>query len=288
MMKRKVVFGIIALLGLYTILVNSIANAQMYGMAPSHLSSVMLYHPGLISQTARLKGSIGKQPADILGWNYVEYYPPQNLCYAHYQAQFPLKGATAAQQVPCPLGVQPFDSYKVSFAMAIEIMHTLDCGSEFVRMSLSWPVTPVVKEPIWRIMTNLGNEILIGANSGTILQCNSQQPIPKLLQAPDPAAKFCVDSGYQYEGGMCIFPDGSKCEEWAFYRGECGQKFTYCEKQGNKVESRVETETIKDAQFIYAICKFPDGTECGEEDYQQGKCKPGECKQWTLSIGCMK
>jgi putative hemolysin len=22
--------------------------------------------------------------------------------------------------------------------------------------------------------------------------------------------------------GYCLFPDGTECEEWAFFRGECG------------------------------------------------------------------
>lgn len=47
---------------------------------------------------------------------------------------------------------------------------------------------------------------------------------------PNPASKFCEDQGYRLEmrtdasgtTGYCIFPDGSECEEWAFYRGECG------------------------------------------------------------------
>jgi putative hemolysin len=46
----------------------------------------------------------------------------------------------------------------------------------------------------------------------------------------NPASVYCEGQGYtlvmrtdadggQY--GVCIFPDGSECEEWAFYRGEC-------------------------------------------------------------------
>jgi inhibitor of cysteine peptidase len=47
----------------------------------------------------------------------------------------------------------------------------------------------------------------------------------------NPASKFCVDQGYKIEirtaddgsqQGFCIFSDGTECEEWAFYRGECG------------------------------------------------------------------
>jgi putative hemolysin len=45
----------------------------------------------------------------------------------------------------------------------------------------------------------------------------------------NPASWFCVEQGYQLEFrdeaggqvGYCLFPDGSECEEWAFFRGEC-------------------------------------------------------------------
>lgn len=46
---------------------------------------------------------------------------------------------------------------------------------------------------------------------------------------PNPASVFCQDQGFELElrnddsgtAGYCIFPDGSECEEWAFYRSEC-------------------------------------------------------------------
>jgi putative hemolysin len=46
----------------------------------------------------------------------------------------------------------------------------------------------------------------------------------------NPASVYCHDQGYTLEirkdaggneYGVCIFPDGSECEEWAFYRGTC-------------------------------------------------------------------
>lgn len=46
----------------------------------------------------------------------------------------------------------------------------------------------------------------------------------------NPASVFCEEQGGQLEirtgaaggqVGFCLFPDGSECEEWAFYRGEC-------------------------------------------------------------------
>jgi putative hemolysin len=50
---------------------------------------------------------------------------------------------------------------------------------------------------------------------------------------PNPASVYCEEQGYELvirneEGGQvgyCVFPDGSECEEWAFYRGECGQEW---------------------------------------------------------------
>lgn len=47
---------------------------------------------------------------------------------------------------------------------------------------------------------------------------------------PNPASVYCEEQGYKLEirtdadggqYGVCLFPDGSECEEWAFYRGEC-------------------------------------------------------------------
>jgi len=47
---------------------------------------------------------------------------------------------------------------------------------------------------------------------------------------PNPASAYCVEQGFKSEirtaadgsqTGVCIFPDGSECDEWAYYRGEC-------------------------------------------------------------------
>jgi putative hemolysin len=48
---------------------------------------------------------------------------------------------------------------------------------------------------------------------------------------PNPASVYCEEQGYRVEirtddegnqYGACVFPDGSECDEWAFFRGECG------------------------------------------------------------------
>ncbi|MBN1666819.1 MAG: DUF333 domain-containing protein [Anaerolineales bacterium] len=48
---------------------------------------------------------------------------------------------------------------------------------------------------------------------------------------PNPASAYCEQQGFRVEirtaadgsqSGVCIFPDGRECDEWAYYRGECG------------------------------------------------------------------
>jgi putative hemolysin len=47
---------------------------------------------------------------------------------------------------------------------------------------------------------------------------------------PNPASVFCEQNGGKLDlrtgpgggvAGICIFPDGSECDEWAYFRGEC-------------------------------------------------------------------
>jgi len=46
---------------------------------------------------------------------------------------------------------------------------------------------------------------------------------------PNPASIYCQEQGYELQMfqdangtyGVCVFPDGSSCEEWAYFRGEC-------------------------------------------------------------------
>ena len=72
--------------------------------------------------------------------------------------------------------------------------------------------------------------LIIAGCSGSL----SGQPLEESTPAGEvglanPASVFCEEQGYTLEMrtdsdgtyGMCIFPDGSGCEEWAYYRGDC-------------------------------------------------------------------
>ena len=61
----------------------------------------------------------------------------------------------------------------------------------------------------------------------TVSSSASTQPT---FAIPNPAAKYCTDQGFKSEirtaadgsqFGVCKFPDGKECNEWAYFRGEC-------------------------------------------------------------------
>jgi hypothetical protein len=65
---------------------------------------------------------------------------------------------------------------------------------------------------------------------------------------PNPASVYCTQQGNKLEirtaadgsqNGICIFPDGSSCDEWAYYRGECGPS----EQEGQTPPMTVEATT---------------------------------------------
>ena len=115
---------------------------------------------------------------------------------------------------------------------------------------------------------------------------------------PNPASAFCEaqggtldirldDEGGQF--GVCIFADGSECDEWAYFRDECspgaaageepdpGQAAgmpnpasVFCEAEGGTVDIR----TGDDGGQV-GICVFTDGGECDEWAFFRGECVPG-------------
>lgn len=72
---------------------------------------------------------------------------------------------------------------------------------------------------------------------GLLLACTPPALPSSTPEQPDtaglanPASVYCENQGHRLEirtddqgnqYGVCIFEDGSECEEWAFFRGECG------------------------------------------------------------------
>jgi putative hemolysin len=76
--------------------------------------------------------------------------------------------------------------------------------------------------------------ILMALTACTTLQVQTLEitgrDIPQ-ANMPNPASVHCMQNGNKLEiqtasdgsqNGVCVFPDGSTCEEWAYFRGECG------------------------------------------------------------------
>ena len=74
--------------------------------------------------------------------------------------------------------------------------------------------------------------IVSGCGSATVEPTQVPTAVPTESSAvlPNPASVYCEEQGYTLEMrtdadggqyGVCIFPDGSECDEWALFRGEC-------------------------------------------------------------------
>ena len=109
----------------------------------------------------------------------------------------------------------------------------------------------------------------------------------RATEMANPASTHCVEQGYELEVraeeggdvGYCVFPDGSECEEWALFRGECeapgvigmpNPASKYCEDEGYTLEIRSEEGGA------VGYCVFDDGSECEEWAFFRDECAPGQ------------
>lgn len=79
------------------------------------------------------------------------------------------------------------------------------------------------------------------------------------LGGGNPAADYCASHGGRYVGrtdsggssyGVCQFPDGSECEEWAFYRGQCAKGEVYPSSGAKSVPVSVHLQSLDPTQSI--------------------------------------
>lgn len=122
-------------------------------------------------------------------------------------------------------------------------------------------------------------------------------PQPNL---PNPASVYCEKNGGQLDlrtaasgavSGVCIFPDKSECDEWAYFRGECkpgdslrtpapastpaanlpNPASVYCGDHGGKLQIVTATDGSQSG-----VCVFPNGSTCDEWAYFRGECAPAK------------
>jgi putative hemolysin len=87
---------------------------------------------------------------------------------------------------------------------------------------------------------------------------------------PNPSVEYAKFLGYKVEirqssrggsDGFVIFPDKSECEAWQFYRGLCGQKYSYCVLKGCQTESIKEPYGSGFGQYCACSCKDSVGNK---------------------------
>ncbi|MEM0438188.1 MAG: DUF333 domain-containing protein [Candidatus Micrarchaeia archaeon] len=110
------------------------------------------------------------------------------------------------------------------------------------------------------------------------------------VSVANPASEFCVKQGGRVEietdtgggqRGVCVLPTGERCDEWAYYRGECGGQGTaglanpaskFCIENGGQLEMRTD-----ETGGQYAMCVLPSGQKCEEWAYYRGECPAKNC-----------
>ena len=110
---------------------------------------------------------------------------------------------------------------------------------------------------------------------------------------PNPASVYCKNNGGTLEiredeqgnqNGVCIFADGSECDEWAYYRGECNPGSETSDDQSdtgvglanpastNCVENGGTLKIVDEPDGQVGICTLPGGVECEEWALFRGEC----------------
>jgi putative hemolysin len=107
------------------------------------------------------------------------------------------------------------------------------------------------------------------------------------VNMPSPASVYCQQNGYRHEirtaadgsqSGICAFADGSTCDEWAFFRGECGN-----------AAQRTPTPAMTVEETTEASGGGPGGSGGNtEEDASGGYMPPGTSEEIADWWGVIK
>jgi putative hemolysin len=109
---------------------------------------------------------------------------------------------------------------------------------------------------------------------------STSTPEPGQSELANPASVYCEEQGGKLDirtdsqggqYGVCIFDDGSECEEWAFFRGECqpGQM----DRAPGGAEASPQTVTLEN-----------DGGTIALEPGDRFLLKLDEAYDWTVTV----
>jgi hypothetical protein len=128
-------------------------------------------------------------------------------------------------------------------------------------------VTKHDKEKMKNIFTFVIILMALTACAAPLTQAAPEPATTDMPQAgmPNPASVYCAQKGNKLEirtaadgsqNGICIFPDGSACDEWAYYRGECGSAAQKSPTPAMTIEATTEANGGEQASGGY----MPPGT----------------------------
>ncbi len=140
------------------------------------------------------------------------------------QVQVVIRGELADGCTEIDAITQRFEADENTFWIDVEALRTTneDCPEELV------PFEETVALDVYGLPAGTYTVDVSGTRDTFVLDVDNA---PSDAELPNPASVYCEDQGYRLEMrtgddggqyGVCVFPDGSECDEWAFYRGECG------------------------------------------------------------------
>ena len=97
----------------------------------------------------------------------------------------------------------------------------------------------------------------------------------------NPASVYCKNLDYKLEirtgpeggqYGVCIFPDGTSCKDWEFYRGQCGRDKIDCYKFGGYCDQKCKEGDgvvyLRGCEGRQEVCCMPE---------KEGRARPIKC-----------
>lgn len=140
---------------------------------------------------------------------------------------------------------------------------------------------------------------------GTVLEIFVMSGLPSQIFATEkvgmanPASVYCAQSGYKSEprtklkGNQyraCVFPDGRECEEWAFFRSECGAEYGKISEPGQDTSCITDEECACGTHINTGQCFYGNKLYVNAEkqcpDFCSGfagnltmRCLNRECRQ---------
>lgn len=106
----------------------------------------------------------------------------------------------------------------------------------------------------------------------------------------NPMAVYCERLGYSYvtqqthsgSAGFCVMPDGSRCLASEFVQGVCGEKFSYCSRNGLEMKTGTGEAkcVLKDGSEVWVTQLVKDDASLGSyvEEKLPGQCGNGQCE----------